>query len=296
MFNSLKNKEKEELLPEHIGIIMDGNGRWAKKKGKPRIFGHKAGMDSLKDVAVHGARRGIKVMTVYAFSTENWTRPVDEVKFIMSLPIDFYSKYVPVLKEENIQIRMIGEREGLPKATLDSIDRATEETYENNGMILNFAMNYGGRRDIVLAIQALAKSGQDLSSLTEEELSKHLQTAVLPENLRDPDLIIRTSGEQRMSNFLTWQSAYSELYFAQTAWPDFDEEELDKAISAFQSVTADMEESNNDATNYYRCSCRRNFFSPLASRRSLLSNLSRFACYHCDARVVSDVQASIIII
>ncbi|MGO2260792.1 MAG: polyprenyl diphosphate synthase, partial [Lactococcus lactis] len=215
MFNNLKNKEQEELLPEHIGIIMDGNGRWAKQKGKPRIFGHKAGMDSLKDVAVHGARRGIKVMTVYAFSTENWTRPVDEVKFIMSLPIDFYSKYVPVLKEENIQIRMIGEREGLPKATLDSIDRAAQETSENDGMILNFAMNYGGRRDIILAIQELAKSGQDLSLLTEEELSKHLQTAVLSENLRDPDLIIRTSGEQRMSNFLTWQSAYSELYFAQ---------------------------------------------------------------------------------
>ena len=222
MFNNLKNKEQEELLPEHIGIIMDGNGRWAKQKGKPRIFGHKAGMDSLKDVAVHGARRGIKVMTV------------DEVKFIMSLPIDFYSKYVPVLKEENIQIRMIGEREGLPKATLDSIDRAAQETSENDGMILNFAMNYGGRRDIILAIQELAKSGQDLSLLTEEELSKHLQTAVLPENLRDPDLIIRTSGEQRMSNFLTWQSAYSELYFAQTAWPDFDDKELDKAISAFQ--------------------------------------------------------------
>lgn len=234
MFNNLKNKEQEELLPEHIGIIMDGNGRWAKQKGKPRIFGHKAGMDSLKDVAVHGARRGIKVMTVYVFSTENWTRPVDEVKFIMSLPIDFYSKYVPVLKEENIQIRMIGEREGLPKATLDSIDRAAQETSENDGMILNFAMNYGGRRDIILAIQELAKSGQDLSLLTEEELSKHLQTAVLPENLRDPDLIIRTSGEQRMSNFLTWQSAYSELYFAQTAWPDFDDKELDKAISAFQ--------------------------------------------------------------
>ena len=213
MFNNLKNKEQEELLPEHIGIIMDGNGRWAKQKGKPRIFGHKAGMDSLKDVAVHGARRGIKVMTVYAFSTENWTRPVDEVKFIMSLPIDFYSKYVPALKEENIQIRMIGEREGLPKATLDSIDRAAQETSENDGMILNFAMNYGGRRDIILAIQELAKSGQDLSLLTEEELSKHLQ---------------------RMSNFLTWQSAYSELYFAQTAWPDFDDKELDKAISAFQ--------------------------------------------------------------
>ena len=236
MFKFRKKSHQEVLdnIPNHIGIIMDGNGRWAKKRLQPRVMGHKAGMDALQKVTIEASQLGVKVLTVYAFSTENWSRPQDEVKFIMSLPIDFYSKYVPVLKEENIQIRMIGEREGLPKATLDSIDRAAQETSENDGMILNFAMNYGGRRDIILAIQELAKSGQDLSILTEEELSKHLQTAVLPENLRDPDLIIRTSGEQRMSNFLTWQSAYSELYFAQTAWPDFDDKELDKAISAFQ--------------------------------------------------------------
>lgn len=235
MFNNLKNNSQEEIpVPQHIGVIMDGNGRWAKAQGKPRIFGHKAGMDALKKVAVHGARRGVKVMTVYAFSTENWARPVDEVKFIMSLPIDFYSKYVPILKEENIQIRMIGEREGLPKATLDSIDRANRETADNTGMILNFAMNYGGRRDIILAIQQLSKTGYDLSELTEEELSAHLQTAILPENFREPDLIVRTSGEQRMSNFLTWQAAYSELYFTNVAWPEFDEAELDKAIAAFQ--------------------------------------------------------------
>ena len=227
------NFEKENF-PKHIAIIMDGNRRWAKQRDLPAKLGHKEGAKTLEKIVRYANKIGLGYITVYAFSTENWTRPAAEVKFIMSLPIDFYSKYVPVLKEENIQIRMIGEREGLPKATLDSIDRAAQETSENDGMILNFAMNYGGRRDIILAIQELAKSGQDLSLLTEEELSKHLQTAVLPENLRDPDLIIRTSGEQRMSNFLTWQSAYSELYFAQTAWPDFDDKELDKAISAFQ--------------------------------------------------------------
>lgn len=173
-------------------------------------------------------------MTVYAFSTENWARPVDEVKFIMSLPIDFYGKYMPTLKAENIQIRMIGEREGLPKATLASIDRAAAETAENTGMILNFAMNYGGRRDIILAVQKLAQTGQDLTTVTEEELATALQTAILPEEVREPDLIVRTSGEQRMSNFLTWQAAYSELYFTDTAWPDFDEAQLDQAILAFQ--------------------------------------------------------------
>jgi len=235
MFNNLKNNSQEQIpVPRHIGIIMDGNGRWAKSQGKPRIFGHKAGMDALKTAAIHGQRRGVKVMTVYAFSTENWSRPMDEVKFIMSLPIDFYSKYLPILNEENIQIRMIGERDGLPKATLNSIDRAAAETANNTGMILNFAMNYGGRRDILLAIQELAKSGKDLTEITEEEFSAHLQTAILPEDLRDPDLIVRTSGELRLSNFLPWQAAYSELYFTDVAWPDFDEAALDAAILEFQ--------------------------------------------------------------
>ncbi|EKF51144.1 isoprenyl transferase [Lactococcus garvieae] len=235
MFNNLKNNSQEQIpVPQHIGIIMDGNGRWAKSQGKPRIFGHKAGMDALKTAAIHGQHRGVKVMTVYAFSTENWSRPMDEVKFIMSLPIDFYSKYLPILNAENIQIRMIGERDGLPKATLNSIDRAAAETANNTGMILNFAMNYGGRRDILLAVQELAKSGKDMTNITEEELSSYLQTSILPEELRDPDLIIRTSGELRLSNFLPWQAAYSELYFTDTSWPDFDEAALDAAILEFQ--------------------------------------------------------------
>lgn len=234
MFNNLKKDVQTRLVPAHVGVIMDGNGRWAKAQGKPRIFGHKAGMDALKRVAIHGQHCGIKVMTVYAFSTENWGRPLDEVKFIMSLPIDFYSKYVPILKAENIQIRMIGERMGIPQATLDSIDRASKATAENTGMILNFAMNYGGRREIILAVQALALAGVDLTALSEEELAEHLETAILPKEFRNPDLIIRTSGEQRLSNFLPWQSAYSEFYFTDVAWPDFDEAELDKAILDFQ--------------------------------------------------------------
>lgn len=234
MNNHLNHLQDDIPLPNHVGIIMDGNGRWAKAQGKPRIFGHRAGMDTLKNVAIHGQHRGIKAMTVYAFSTENWKRPLDEVKFIMSLPIDFYSKYVPILNEENIQIRWMGEREGLPKATLASIDRASRETAGNTGMILNFALNYGGRRELVLAIQEMAAAGIDLSLVTEEEISAYLQTNVLPEGLRDPDLIIRTSGEERLSNFLPWQSAYSELLFTETLWPDFDEDEFDKALLEYQ--------------------------------------------------------------
>ncbi|MCL2858676.1 MAG: isoprenyl transferase [Streptococcaceae bacterium] len=240
MFSFKRNKSKETSkeesgkIPRHIGIIMDGNGRWAKNQGKSRIFGHKAGMDALQRTAVHGARRGVKVMTVYAFSTENWNRPADEIKFIMSLPIDFYSKYLPVLKAENIQIRMIGKREGLPAATLKSIDKAAQETADNTGMILNFAMNYGGRRDIVLAVQEMISQGIKSEQITEELISQHLQTSILPESYRDPDFIIRTSGELRLSNFLPWQSAYSELYFTDQAWPDFDEDALDQAILDYQ--------------------------------------------------------------
>lgn len=234
MFKKNKKIAQEVPAPAHVGIIMDGNGRWAKNQGKPRIFGHKAGMDRLKDTAIYGQKQGIKVMTVYAFSTENWTRPIDEVKFIMSLPIDFYGKYVPILKAENIQIRMIGERKGLPDATLKAIDKAALDTAENTGMILTFAMNYGGRADILLAVQDIIKQGYKADEVTEDLISEHLQTSILPADLRDPDLIIRTSGELRLSNFLPWQTAYSELYFTDVPWPDFNEEQLDLAIETYQ--------------------------------------------------------------
>ena len=225
----------ELKIPAHIGIIMDGNGRWAKKLGKPRVFGHKAGMDAIERTAIYAQKLGVKLLTVYAFSTENWSRPMDEVKFIMSLPIDFYSRFVPVLNRENIQIRMIGNREGVPKATLKAIDKASEDTSDNTGMILNFALNYGGRAEIIDAVKEILISGVSPDEVSEALISDNLTTSIFPPKLRDPDLIIRTSGEQRLSNFLTWQTAYSELYFTDKFWPDFDEAELDKAIADFSS-------------------------------------------------------------
>ncbi|GAB2027798.1 isoprenyl transferase [Lactovum odontotermitis] len=223
----------ELKIPAHIGIIMDGNGRWAKAQGKPRVFGHKAGMDAIERTAIYAQRLGVKLLTVYAFSTENWSRPMDEVKFIMRLPIDFYSRFVPVLNRENIQIRMIGDRDGVPKATLKAIDTAAEDTAGNSGMILNFAMNYGGRAELIEAVKQIVNSGLPADEINEDVIAANLTTAIFPEDWRDPELIIRTSGEKRLSNFLTWQSAYSELVFTDTLWPDFDELSLDQAIAEY---------------------------------------------------------------
>jgi undecaprenyl diphosphate synthase len=226
---------KELKIPTHIGIIMDGNGRWAKAQGKPRIFGHKAGMDAIERTAIYAQKLGVKLLTVYAFSTENWSRPMDEVKFIMRLPIDFYGRFVPVLNKENIQIRMIGDREGVPKATLKAIDKAAEDTAQNTGMILNFAMNYGGRSELVEAVKKIVASDLPAEQISEATIASNLTTSIFPEKWRDPELIIRTSGELRLSNFLTWQSAYSELMFTDTLWPDFDELSLDQAIAEYSS-------------------------------------------------------------
>ena len=236
-----RKKEKAislEKIPKHIGIIMDGNGRWAKKRMQPRVMGHKAGMDALQDVTIAASELGVKVLTVYAFSTENWSRPEDEVKFIMNLPVEFFDKYVPELDANNVKVQVIGETDRLPKDTFDAMKRACEKTKHNSGLILNFALNYGGRSEITEAVKNIAQEVLEAKinpdDITEDVISNHLMTNHLPYLYRDPDLIIRTSGELRLSNFLPWQSAYSELYFAQTAWPDFDDKELDKAISAFQ--------------------------------------------------------------
>nr|WP_231852580.1 isoprenyl transferase [Streptococcus sp. DD13] len=226
-----------EQVPRHIAIIMDGNGRWAKKRMQPRVMGHKAGMDALQAVALEASRLGVKVLTVYAFSTENWARPEDEVQFILNLPIEFYDRYVPVLHENNIQIRMLGNQERLPQATLEAFYKAQEKTCQNTGLILNFALNYGGRAEIQHALQELvsevAQGYRSPDALDEEAISQHLYTGFLAKDLRDPDLVIRTSGELRLSNFLPWQTAYSELYFTDIAWPDFDEEALQAAIAEF---------------------------------------------------------------
>lgn len=237
------NRRKEltqvalEKIPKHIGIIMDGNGRWAKKRMQPRIMGHKAGMDALQAVTIKASEMGVKVLTVYAFSTENWTRPVDEVKFIMSLPVEFFDKYVPELHRNNVKVQMIGDTSRLPKDTLDALNRARNLTKRNSGLILNFALNYGGRAEIVSAVKQIAQDVLDArfntGDITEDLIGNYLNTASLPYLYRDPDLIIRTSGELRLSNFLPWQAAYSEFYFTNVLWPDFKEKELVAAIEEY---------------------------------------------------------------
>ncbi len=237
-----KFRRKEEALrldkiPDHIGIIMDGNGRWAKKRLQPRVMGHKAGMDALQEVTIAASELGVKVLTVYAFSTENWSRPKDEVKFIMNLPVEFFDKYVPELHKNNVKIQVIGETNRLPKETFDAMMRACEKTKRNSGLILNFALNYGGRAEITDAVKMIAQEVLEAKinpgDITEETIANHLMTNHLPYLYRDPDLIIRTSGELRLSNFLPWQSAYSEFYFTPVLWPDFKKAELIKAIAEF---------------------------------------------------------------
>ena len=237
MFGFLKKDKTTEtptMVPAHIGVIMDGNGRWAKKRMQPRVFGRKAGMDALKKVAIAASDMGVKALTVYAFSTENWTRPDQEVKFIMNLPVEFYDKYVPELHQKNMKIQMIGETDRLPRETFDALKKAEELTKLNTGLILNFALNYGGRAEITQAVKLIAQDVLDAKinpgDITEELIGEYLFTGHLPKVLRDPDLIIRTSGELRLSNFLPWQAAYSELYFTDVLWPDFDEEALKEAI------------------------------------------------------------------
>ncbi|MGT2776182.1 isoprenyl transferase [Streptococcus hyovaginalis] len=236
----LKRKRKElifDKIPNHIGIIMDGNGRWAKKRLQPRIMGHKAGMDALQKVTIAASDLGVKVLTVYAFSTENWSRPDDEVNFIMNLPVEFFDKYVPELDKNKVRIQMIGDQSRLPQETQKALEKALEQTKHNSGLVLNFALNYGGRAELVDTMRELAQDVLDArlnpGDITEDLISGHLMTSHLPYLYRDPDLVIRTSGELRLSNFLPWQSAYSELYFTDTLWPDFDQQALKEAISDY---------------------------------------------------------------
>lgn len=235
-----KKKETIETVvevPKHIAIIMDGNGRWAKKRMQPRVMGHKAGMDALQKVTKAASAMGVRVLTVYAFSTENWSRPEKEVQFIMNLPVEFYDKYVPELHANNVKIQMIGDHSRLPEATLEALRKAEEKTKRNTGLVLNFALNYGGRAELTDAIKAIAQDILDAKfnpgDVDEQLIADYLYTSFLPPQLRDPDLVIRTSGEIRLSNFLPWQTAYSELYFTDVAWPDFDEKALQDAIKEY---------------------------------------------------------------
>lgn len=227
----------DESVPEHVAIIMDGNGRWAKSRGFKRSAGHRAGMDQVKVIARHANKRGVKALTVYAFSTENWKRPLDEVNYLMQLPVEFFDEFMPEIMEAGIRVTMIGLHEKLPRKTKKVMERAIRETADNTGMILNFAVNYGGRNEIVEAVKAMAA---DISAgtlkaqkITEEDFEGYLMTSVLG-SYQNVDYMIRTSGEERISNFMLWQNAYSEFYFSSLAWPDFDEKAFDEALAVYQ--------------------------------------------------------------
>jgi undecaprenyl diphosphate synthase len=213
-------------IPEHIAIVMDGNGRWANRRFMPRLAGHRQGVESLRRCVQACLDRGVAVLTVFAFSSENWNRPADEVSGLMELLIGAVGKEVPQLKANGVRIYFVGERAGLSPKVLQGIDAAQLATAENQKLSLNICFNYGGRWDIAQAARALAAQGQDIT-----EASLHAATAM--SHVRDPDLLIRTGGEMRISNFLLWQAAYSELYFSDKLWPEFDEAELDKAIHAY---------------------------------------------------------------
>ncbi|MBP1991303.1 isoprenyl transferase [Paenibacillus eucommiae] len=223
-----------EHVPAHVAIIMDGNGRWAKQRGLPRVAGHHSGMKNVKKITIAANDIGVKVLTMYAFSTENWKRPKEEVEFLMKLPSEFFPLEIGELIEKNVRIRMTGWNEGLPDYTLRAIEDAIERTKNNTGLILNFALNYGGRKEILDGVQNIYKEVQEgkfrIEDLDEESFSRYMLTSDLP----DPDLLIRTSGELRLSNFLLWQLAYSELWFTDAYWPEFTDDLFYQAIVEYQ--------------------------------------------------------------
>ena len=213
-------------VPEHIAIIMDGNGRWAKQRGLPRLAGHRAGTENLRRILRACVEFQVKILTLYAFSTENWGRPEAEVKGLMHILEDVIDRELPELNKEGVQLRHIGDLSRIAPALQRKVLNAIEMTKTNTSLILNIAFNYGGRAEIIQAIQRIVAEQHNPSEITEELVSRYLYTGTLP----DPDLVVRTSGELRISNFLIWQAAYAEYYAASVFWPDFDREELLKAL------------------------------------------------------------------
>ncbi|GBF79956.1 isoprenyl transferase [Aphanothece sacrum] len=221
-------------LPKHIAVIMDGNGRWAKRRGLPRIMGHQRGVDTLKDLLRCCRDWGIPALTAYAFSTENWGRPLEEVEFLMTLFERVLRRELREMMEENVRIRFVGNLEALPPSLQDEISRSMQDTQTNTGIQFTVATNYGGRQEIIQCCQAIAtqvKQGLiNIEDIDESVFEGYLYTTGIPH----PDLLIRTSGEMRLSNFLLWQLAYAEIYVTQTLWPDFNREEFHQALLAYQ--------------------------------------------------------------
>lgn len=220
-------------MPTHVAFIMDGNGRWANQRGLPRTEGHRQGLEALRRTIRHAGKRGIRFVTIYSFSSENWSRPEPEVSFLMGLLRRFVQRDLTELHESNVKIRIIGERDDLDPGILKLLVDAEDLTRENTGLELVVAFNYGARQEILSAVKDIAARVADgdlnLSDINEDLVSSSLDTSGIP----DPDLIIRTSGELRLSNFLLWQAAYSEFYFPEVKWPDFDEAAFDKALASF---------------------------------------------------------------
>ena len=225
----------KDRLPQHVAVIMDGNGRWAKNQGRPRFLGHQRGVDALKDLLRCCKDWGIPALTAYAFSTENWSRPQAEVQFLMTLFERVLRRELKEMKEENVKIRFVGNLQDLPDSLRQEIDRSMEDTKNNQGIQFTVATNYGGRHEILQACQAIASKVEqgylDASQINEDVFEQHLYTKGIPH----PDLLIRTSGEMRISNFLLWQMAYSEIYVTSTLWPDFDRQEFHQALVNYQS-------------------------------------------------------------
>ena len=216
-------------VPEHVAIILDGNGRWAKKKGMPRNYGHAQGAKNVERICEDAYHMGIKYLTVYAFSTENWKRSGEEVNALMSLLRSYMKTCVKTARKNHMCVRVIGDKTGLAEDIQESIDRLERESRDQDGLNFTIAINYGSRDEICRAVRKIVESGIRPEEITEETISEHLDTAGIP----DPDLLIRTSGELRLSNYLMWQLAYTEFYFTDVHWPDFTKEELEKAVEKY---------------------------------------------------------------
>ena len=228
---SIMSENLPNFTPRHVAIIMDGNGRWAKERLLPRQAGHNAGAKAVERTLQAAQKAGVEFLTLYAFSTENWIRPLEEIDGLMKLLEQTLDKYTKEAEKNNFRLWVSGEREPLPARVLEKIDYAVTATAKNTGLTLKLALNYGARQEITHAVNALIAEGK--TSVTPEDLQKHLYHSALP----DPELIIRTSGEERLSNFLLWQAAYSEFYFTPVLWPDFTEAEFNKALDAYRART-----------------------------------------------------------
>lgn len=226
-------------IPNHVAIIMDGNGRWAKKRGLPQVVGHNAGMLSMKEIVKCASSLGMKYLTVYAFSTENWKRSNEEVTGIFKLLVKYVDSELNELHKNNVKVRVLGEYSIIPKIAVDRLEKSLETTKNNTGLQFNIALNYGSRLEIVRAVKKICMDNStgkiELESISEELISKYLYTGEENGNIPDPDLIIRTSGEERLSNFLLWQSAYSEFGFTDVLWPDFTPSEFERLLEEYQN-------------------------------------------------------------